>query len=268
MNGELHQLLLLAANANRYLHMNEYRPLDGFGDHQVFNLAFYDQDGHSISTVLKTNPVKSWIKDLKKRVCRGVLVIQADTAGKERESSGFIGGGRRWIMVARFDGFDEHWSAHWQLGQRAPTTRWDIDYRCRRTTSIAIDPNTYNLDESKRRLEQALTNIGQLAHEIGEEHWKVNFFDAALGILEGSTSFKRELPESYSEQAQRVFAAVYRCWVFGGMGSWNDVPPYSAHEHGKSAEFDAYSDILYNAMQNALEAAVNEAAVIRYGESK
>lgn len=32
---------------------------------------------------------------------------------------------------------------------------------------------------------------------------------------------------------------------------------------GKSAEFDAYSDALYNAMQNALEAAVNESAVMR-----
>jgi len=268
MNGELHQLLLLAANANRYLHMNEYRPFDGFGDRNVFNLAFYDEDGQPIPTMPAADPVKSWIKDLKKRRCRGVLVIQTGTPGNERESSGFIGGGRRWILVARFDGFDEHWSAHWQLGQRAPATRWDIAYRCRRTTSMTIDPNTYNLEASKRRLEQALTNIGELAHEIGEEHWKINFFDAALGILEGTVSFKRKLPESYSEQAQRVCAAVYRCWVFGGMGSWNDVPPYSAHEHGKSAEFDAYSDTLYDAMQNALEAAVNEAAVIPYGESQ
>ncbi|MEJ8302773.1 hypothetical protein [Saccharibacillus sacchari] len=86
-------------------------------------------------------------------------------------------------MVARFDGFGEHWSAHWQLGQRLPATRWDIAYRCRRTTSAAIHPNRYDLNESQRRLEQALTDIGHLAHEIGEEHWKTNFFDAAVNDL-------------------------------------------------------------------------------------
>ncbi len=266
MNGELHQLLLLAANANRYIQAKEYRSLDGFGDRNVFNLTFYNENGQPIQAAFFADPVKSWMQDLRKRDCRGVLMIQSGKAEKERESSGFAGGGRGWILVARFGGFDEHWSAHWQLGQRAPATRWDIAYRCRRTTSTAIDPNRYDLNESQCRLEQALTDIGQLAHEIGEEHWKVNFFDAALDLLKGSTSFKRDLPENYSEQAQRVFAAVYRCWVFGGMGSWNDVPPYSAHEHGKSAEFDTYSDALHSAMQDALEAAVNDLVI--HGEQR
>lgn len=266
MNGELHQMLLLAANANRYIQTKEYRSLDGFSDRNVFNLTFYNEGGQPIQAVFVADPVKSWMQDLRKRDCRGVLMIQSDRAENERESSGFVGGGRRWVLVARFDEFDEYWSAHWQLGQRAPATRWDIAYRCRRTTSTAIHPNRYDLNESQRRLEQTLKDIGQLAHEIGEEHWKTNFFDAALDLLKGSTSFKRDLPENYSEQAQRVFAAVYRCWVFGGMGSWNDVPPYSAHEHGKSAEFDAYSDALYNAMQDALEAAVNDLVI--HGEQR
>ncbi|OWA37963.1 hypothetical protein B9G55_06375 [Saccharibacillus sp. O16] len=103
--------------------------------------------------------------------------------------------------------------------------------------------------------------MGRLADEIGEQHWKLNFFGPALHILNGQLHAETPLPAGYSEQAQRMYAAVYRSWVFGGMGSWNDVPPYSAHEKGKDQEFASCSDELYAAMQEALEAAVNESAV-------
>ncbi len=260
MNGELHQLLLLSSAANFYLRTREYRSLEGF-DPEVFRLHFQDEHGQPLPTARRKDAVQIWLHHLKKLRCRGVLAIQLGAGVKDRELSGFAGGGRRLALVARFDTFDEIWTADWRSQRQGNASYWNITYRCRRTTEFDWSTDRTDLERSAGRLEQALMEIGKLADKIGEEHWKINFFDPALDLLSGRAPVQNQLPGGYSERAQRVYAAVYRSWVFGGMGSWNDVPPYSAHEHGLSAEFDACSDALYSAMQEALEAAVNEAAV-------
>jgi len=40
--------------------------------------------------------------------------------------------------------------------------------------------------------------------------------------------------------------------VFGGMGSWNDSPPFSAHEHGLSDEFEKTTSALYEIRSTAM----------------
>lgn len=66
-----------------------------------------------------------------------------------------------------------------------------------------------------------------------------------------------ELPEVYSEEAYLLLNAVYKAWVFGGMGSWNDDPANSAHSHQLEQQYRDLSGQLYTALLQCAQAAVN-----------
>ena len=54
------------------------------------------------------------------------------------------------------------------------------------------------------------------------------FFDKARHTLANEALLARE----------RLRLACEQSHVFGGMGSWNDSPPFSAAEHGLLEEFE------------------------------
>ncbi|OAM31999.1 NADH dehydrogenase [Eikenella sp. NML03-A-027] len=96
--------------------------------------------------------------------------------------------------------------------------------------------------ELLRRFDQALTDIAQLAEAIGEQHWKQAFFDRALQTLANES-----LPE-----CERLQLVCEQTHVFGGMGSWNDSPPFSAAEHGLLEEFEQTTAALYEIRSAAI----------------
>lgn len=60
------------------------------------------------------------------------------------------------------------------------------------------------------------------------------------------------------EKNKALFAAASRAWVFGGMGSWNDSPPYLAHEQGLDGDYERLSAALHRQIMLAVLYAVNE----------
>ena len=95
--------------------------------------------------------------------------------------------------------------------------------------------NQMTEQELVRRFHQALTDISALAEAIGELHWKRAFFDKAVRTLENESLPFEERLELACEQSH----------VFGGMGSWNDSPPFSAAEYGLLTEFETATEALY-----------------------
>ncbi len=87
-----------------------------------------------------------------------------------------------------------------------------------------------------RRFHLAASDMAKLAEAIGEWHWKQAFFDRALQTLENEA-----LPER-----ERLRLACEQTHVFGGMGSWNDSPPFSAAERGLLKEFENATAALYD----------------------
>ena len=56
-----------------------------------------------------------------------------------------------------------------------------------------------------------------------------------------------------SIEAEQLISACFTGWVFGGMGSWNDM----AFGREMEEEYHRVSDLLYTAICNAIVAAVN-----------
>jgi len=133
---------------------------------------------------------------------------------------------------------------------------WLVDLKI----DINIEKHQFDLSELTYRLTSALHNIGQLAHEIQMEFWKVNFFDKGIQILDDVITTENQLSNIHSVDAQRLINAISISWVFGGMGSWNDSPPYYAHQNGKETEFNNYLNTLYETMMDCIEGSINSVA--------
>ncbi|MNC34805.1 hypothetical protein D3C75_832590 [compost metagenome] len=114
-------------------------------------------------------------------------------------------------------------------------------------------------------LEEVLRQIGELADAIEENFWTSNFFEPARGILNEkgpAAQLSFHLPAVYKDQARTLLNAVYKAWVFGGMGSWNDSPPYSAHLHDREQEYNLLSARLYEALVQCARGAVNSVVLL------
>ena len=87
-------------------------------------------------------------------------------------------------------------------------------------------------------------------------------FQKALDILLGSydyidIEYNLPLPE-IPEENLHLFEAASTADVFGAMGSWNDSPPYMAHERGMDNEYELLSSELLKQVRLAALYAINE----------
>ena len=108
-----------------------------------------------------------------------------------------------------------------------------------------------------------LSKIATLADKINFPNFG-NIFRKAFSILNGE-SFENIRNTFYGETLfkipkinARLFYSAKISNVFGGMGSWNDSPPYYAHKKGLEIEYDNLSEELLTQIRLALLYSVNE----------
>lgn len=83
---------------------------------------------------------------------------------------------------------------------------------------------------------------------------------SARNILDGDEKLPEpklpmpRIPQKYLP----LFYAADTADVFGAMGSWNDSPPYLAHEKGLDTEYEELSARLLKNIRLAVLYAVNE----------
>jgi len=116
--------------------------------------------------------------------------------------------------------------------------------------------------DNSEELADILNKIKNFAIEIEFPGFAV-VFQKACDILNGVCDFKNidnygtpllELPE----KNLRIFKAAEVADVFGAMGSWNDSPPYYAHEKGLGKEYEELSAELSRQVRLAILYAINE----------
>jgi hypothetical protein len=65
-------------------------------------------------------------------------------------------------------------------------------------------------------------------------------------------------PPEIPEDNLHIFEAASTADVFGAMGSWNDSPPYMAHEKGMDKEYELLSSELLKQVRLATLFTINE----------
>jgi hypothetical protein len=177
----------------------------------------------------------------------------------DRMSAGFVGGGGHWILeVLGADERVSRWIARWEVGKRgAPDHRiWRVTYGLVQRSRPERNVARPSFVDVRAELSAALTEI----HAFSEQHG-VNPFTAlfarALDSMGGgpATGYHKDLaPEGVlGDDARTVLDACQSAWVFGAMGSWNDL----GFEGDEQQRYERVSERLYQAVLAAIVAATN-----------
>jgi hypothetical protein len=112
------------------------------------------------------------------------------------------------------------------------------------------------LREAARSLDEALREIETLAAAIMPD-WVEDFRAArtALSAADPGRSYHADIAEyaRLGKEQRQILGAVTAGWVFGAMGSWNDMVPAQAH----AADYERFSERLFRALIEAICALAN-----------
>jgi len=211
--------------------------------------------------------VEGWLNGARERgIERFWLSIpdprHVDVAGEQvpdRMLVAFAGAGS-WSLLGTLGGRPtEMWSVSWALGDRnAPDRRiWDVAYHGQ-TAESEPPPVHEDVAVTEGRLLTALGEAESFARERKEVEGWADWFAEARRLASGADLGPRDFPDmlppqGFSEPARRLLATAARSWVFGGMGSWNDL----TFEGKAEEDYEAISAELYGAVLGAFVAAAN-----------
>lgn len=203
-----------------------------------------------------------WISGLQRRMATGIELTrtpQNNLRISDRMSAGFVGGGGTWTMeVQRRNGRSQFWAARWEVwDQNAPENRiWRVTYG-----NVAEDQTKTrkmrHLSSVKRDFKASLESIYTFSEQQSFEGFTKCFADAlrALDDPDADVGYHKDLavPDQLSDEAASMLKASMSAWVFGGMGSWNDI----GFDGTTQKEYEKVSESLFNIMNEAIEVVAN-----------
>lgn len=264
VNGELAQVICLSGYGSRWLAqpaLSDPPTLDR--DNSTFQFVGsleFRLPGGPGAYELRADTVADWLRQLRDRgVARLWLVVPEAKAvtglGRpedEQMLAGFANAGR-WSLATTGGRGGEIWHATWTVGDRAASDRriWSVRYEGAYVDHLI--PQRPDLLTARSHLTEALQSARDFATRQQMDTWPA-WFDRALAGDPDIPYHPDMLPASYTGQARQLAAMAVKAWVFGGMGSWNDV---YLDDRDAAAEYAAVSRNLYSALLRALLASVN-----------
>ncbi len=260
MNGELAQLIALVAHGNAYLGAApdaDAPALDSaFSFVASLRFARYTAPGDE-NPIIVARDAAAWLNWLRARHTRRLWVVAPDWTRDdlaERIAVAFSGAAPQAIQADAPDGY-ELWCPLWQVVKRDEKP-WAVEYGGL-MAAHSHAPQLPNLgaaqDDLRRALGQTLDFVSRA--DIAYTNWQA-VFDGALQALDNpNPPASNSLPRAgFGLQARQLLASATRAYVFGGMGSWNDL---GWQEAELNDEYNRVSGALYAAVKAAILAAAN-----------
>jgi hypothetical protein len=196
-----------------------------------------------------------WLRDLKARNCKKLYLQRGRQKHGPLEAHvavAFAGFSDWWIYVEG-ERDQEQWGGRLGKAEHPNGRRiWINRYFGGEAKRIQV---TYNLNASSTHLQSALEDTLEVAE-------KIKYFDdwfryalSQLGSIKPTPKFHPDMLPTvgYSLLARQVAFAASSAWVFGGMGSWNDVIVDPAFKE----RYDTVTRQLYDSVLQALIDSVN-----------
>ena len=261
MTGTLAQLIALTAYGNDYL-KNGKLPENFYPENTAFQFCNKADFRISVENVVAIDPIE-WFKYLKNDGCKALRLFylpSKDQSAKDHQLAAFVGGGGLWLIEAIYNTYSNFWANRWQVtNQNDPDKKiWTVNYALtshkEKSINLQINP-----EKIKVQLQKTLTEIAEFASRQNLKIWKEKFEKAieALNSQAPNEDFyhKNLIPaDNYSLTARQVLFAAGMSWVFGGMGSWNDL---GFQEQDTNDMYNKLSEQLYNDIIYAVISATN-----------
>ena len=256
MNGEMYQICCIVAAAKKALQDGtdiSYTPSE-----YVFRteFSFLPEKEPFIQKVFTAYNVEDWFEHCKQKKLLDIKFL-APVSVSDRKVLGFTNTSQSSIVCFYEGGKVTYFTARWEFD---PTRKWTVWY----TENEWPDPPSGKPDfeDHTEDFSGVLEKIKELALQLGFEYFAQVFQDAwdLLNDRKEVTNVDKLAlpPQSLPAKDKQMFAAASKADVFGAMGSWNDGPPYMAHEKGLDAEYDQLSAELLKNIRLAVLYAVNE----------
>lgn len=263
MNGELAALVALALHGSVWLAGGgpapppDLRDAAGLRFVRTLTVGRGDQTWHGAGR---------WLAGLREDGAdRLWLALPAASRGPlEPHLAAAFSNGGSWALLST-PGGATIWHPRWSLGDRHDPDRrvWDVG-----VTGIRVPPGTKAdaepVEDARLALLSALEKIQRFAEEQQMRPWPDLFakarHTATTGIGSDSGTWAGLAPSAgVSPEALRLLAAAEQSWVFGGMGSWNDVGPA---DRAELPRYERLSKGLYAAILRAVVAGANADLVV------
>lgn len=271
MNGILSQIIALTAYGNDFLKDSKF-PTDFNSANTTFqfcNKVNFVQFKKRLflpkpKEILVANNPTEWFQYLKNDGCEHLrLYFESSTDqsfAKDYKLAGLVGGGGIWLIEAVYENYSNYWASDWEVTNKdAPNRKiWSVKYgltaKNQQKNNIQIDNQTV-----KEKLRQTLSEISDFAYKQDLKCWGEKFDKAKLTLdsLNPENNYYHTdlLPiEKYSLTAKQIIFSAGSAWVFGGMGSWNDLG-FDSEKDNES--YDRLSEQLYSNIIEAIIAGTN-----------
>jgi hypothetical protein len=246
----------LVAAANAAIAGKHVKPL--WPDYLAFEFytgcVFVDEK----QNIVAADP-NGWIAQVKSGA-RGLLLRHEARERRvdDRMTAGFVGGGARWLIEVVRDGGSEIWEGGDKLGDRnAPDRKiWSAGYVRIAAGLTEARSLLRPISDAIAALDATLTRIAAFARDNAENF--VPAFEAAREALGNPAAHSVATDEllpfaDLSIEARQLWVASEAAWVFGGMGSWNDM----GFDGDKSKLYDELSATLFKQLNDALMLVAN-----------
>lgn len=265
MKGSIAQMAALACFGNAFLAGKPFAPFFPgnstcqFCDHIRFVVRERKLFGGEKERVIASTP-DAWFSSLQEAKAREIRLwhgSSGDSSLPDRMSAAFVGGGGDWTLEVLLPGDQsEYWAENWHVwNYEAPERRiWRVDYSRFWKGAASPEPRV-SLAEAHAKLWESLRAI----HTFSQSNPCGSFSGQFAKAIEALES-KGEAPHGYHRdlapegllppEALALFDACQIAWVFGGMGSWNDLSL-------EGGEYDRVSENLFQALNEAICAAAN-----------
>jgi hypothetical protein len=210
----------------------------------------------------------AWLSRLKRDKIHGLRMVYRPTDEQQlkqrkvtdRMLVGFVGGGGRWLIDAIGDRGSDFWEGRWEVGDQEREDRriWRVTYgRVAMGQPCAHYPNNELIALSN----ELAMNLKAIAN-FARKHDLNNFadaFESGLTELDSDAPLASvhhtdlAPPQAVTLPAARLLGAAQAAWVFGGMGSWNDL----GFDGDDQALYERLSEELYRLLNAAIVAGAN-----------
>ncbi|WP_293304558.1 hypothetical protein [Pedobacter sp. UBA5917] len=270
MTGTLSQLITLVAYGNQYI-ANPGTSINFPANHSAFqyckNVFFSVEDQNHPSSenhpiIVAESPVE-WFGYLAKTGCKTLKLYYESSDGstgiKDHKLAGMIGGGGAWLIEAIYPENSDFWYGAWEVTRDDATNSnvWTVNYK-RIQHHIPSRNLQLDIETQKNILSDVLAKIEAFADEVNAENFAGIFQQANAWLTENYPErdyYHTDLlpDDTYSIPERQLFFAASGAWVFGGMGSWNDMGFVVEQQQ----VYENLSSALYTAINNAIIAAIN-----------
>ncbi len=270
MNGHIATAVAIVCAGNRFLQGGDIGAF--WPDAAVFNFIKLVEFRHPPSSgkdtddypLVASDPME-WFDNLKPRRHGLRLHHTVPVRGPsqkldvpDRMLAGFVGGGQRWLIETPGETESELWEPFHRIGDRNDPQRriWKCTHILQaRVPRAGLDADAarVTLDDAVARLRKALVHIETYARDETYDSFAEIFNEATDTLDAGKPSLAGDDPmapyTNFSDRQAAVFEACSRAWVFGGMGSWNDI--------GGGERYDRVSQALYDSLNDCIAAVAN-----------